>query len=128
MYGVEWLVEAFDCSEVVLRDRGALDGLFRAVVRELRLHPVGRPVWHQFPDAGGITGFWLLQESHLAIHTFPEFRSACLNLFCCSARAPWDWPARLGHWLGAGSVCVREQPRGHAAVRTRLPETTHAHD
>lgn len=111
MAGVEWLVEAFGCSPSALRDTATLRELFGLIVSEMGLKPVGDPVWHQFPVPGGVTGFWLLQESHLALHSFPEYRSICLNLFCCSERSALDWETRLGVLLGASQVDVREFPR-----------------
>jgi S-adenosylmethionine decarboxylase len=109
--GIEWLIEAFGCSESALTGQDALARLFREIVSEMNLKPIGQPVWHQFPNTGGITGFWLLQESHLAVHTFPEFQSACLNLFCCSRRRSIDWRARISGLLGAEEIQIKEYPR-----------------
>lgn len=109
--GVEWLIEAFGCAESRLRDPAALAALFRDIVDEAGLNPVGDPIWHRFPHPGGITGVWLLSESHLAVHSFPEFRSVCLNLFCCRERRAIDWHARLRERLGAERVEARELRR-----------------
>lgn len=32
----------------------------------------------------GYTGLWLLAESHLAVHTFPEEAKSYVQLSCCS--------------------------------------------
>jgi len=114
--GREWLVEAFGCEAGRLTSIGTLQRLFDAAVQELALHPVGAPVWHQFPAPGGITGLWLLAESHLTVHTFPEFGSACLNLFCCTPRPEWAWPERLADLLGATEVRVRRLSRAYGAA------------
>lgn len=127
--GEEWLVEALGCDPVRLADPQALRALFGAMVQELALHPVGEPLWHQFPApaaagvaqtsaAGGITGMLMLSESHLTIHTFPEHASACLNLFCCTPRAAWNWDARLASLLGAEQVRVRHVVREYAPQAT----------
>lgn len=112
--GREWLVEAFGCDPERLASVPALQALFDAAVAELGLHPVGEPRWHQFPAPGGVTGLWLLAESHLTVHTFPEHGSACLNLFCCTPRPEWPWAERLATWLGADAVRVRAVAREYA--------------
>lgn len=109
--GVEWLLEVYGCPRASLRNREILTRLFKIIVEKMNLKALGNCVWHQFPDTGGMTGFWLLQESHLAIHTFPEFQSACLNVFCCSERPAIEWESILTETLGAEEVRIREYLR-----------------
>ena len=113
--GIEWVVDAHGCAPDALRDLSLVRALFDRIIDALRLRPVGEPQWHQFPDSGGITGLCLLAESHLACHTFPEFGSLCLNLFCCMPRAPWDFEAQLTAKFGAASVTVRTVTRCYGA-------------
>jgi S-adenosylmethionine decarboxylase len=119
--GREWLVEAHGCHPHSLADLATLWALFARMVRELGLHPVAEPQWHQFPGAGGITGLCLLAESHLAVHTFPEHGSLCLNLFCCRPRPEWAYEARLGELFGAEEVVVRAVDRPYAAAPAVRP-------
>lgn len=107
MNGIEWIVEAHGCAPESLADLPAMVALFERIISDLKLRPVGDTQWHQFPQTGGITGLCLLSESHLACHTFPEFGSLCLNLFCCVPRAPWDFESALKEMFSASEVTVR---------------------
>lgn len=124
--GHEWIVEAYGCAPERLADPAVLHVLFADIIRELALHPVGAPHWHQFPAppgsvAGGMTGMVMLSESHLTVHTFPEHGSACLNLFCCTPRAEWAWAERLETLLGATDVRVRHVARDYAPLPVPAP-------
>jgi len=107
MNGIEWVVDARGCAPEALRSPELLRELFASIIAAFRLRPVGETHWHQFPNSGGITGLCLLAESHLACHTFPEFGSLCLNLFCCVPREPWDFEPELSRAFAATSVSVR---------------------
>lgn len=115
MSGLEWVIEAHGCDAAHLADPRLLQRLFEALIDELSLHPVSPGNWHQFPGAGGITGLQLLQESHLACHTFPEFGSLCLNVFCCRPRAQADFETLLRREFGATRVHVRQIDRPYNA-------------
>lgn len=114
--GVEWLIDLTGCSATALQDQERLAALFDTLVAVMNLNPIGRPVWYRFPITNGLTGFWLLKESHLAMHTFPEYGSACLNVFCCVRRNPADWQALITDCLSGGVVQVREVARSYASV------------
>jgi S-adenosylmethionine decarboxylase len=113
--GTEWLVEAEACRPELLGDPHTLRRLCAQIIRQLDLRVVGEGLWHQFPGPGGVTGLFLLTESHLACHTYPESGLATFNLYCCRPRPDWPWQERLRHWLGAQRVRVRTVSRGSAA-------------
>jgi S-adenosylmethionine decarboxylase len=110
---VEWVVEAFGCDPRRLADPGALGALVDEMIEALALTPVAPAQWHRFPHPGGVTGLVLLAESHLALHTFPEHASLCLNLFCCRPRPEWDFAAGLARTVGATQVVVRQLARDY---------------
>ncbi|MEZ4362826.1 MAG: adenosylmethionine decarboxylase [Kofleriaceae bacterium] len=118
--GIEWIVDAFECRASALRDRQCVATLFERIVDEADLHVV-TTAEHVFEGAGGVTVMYLLAESHLTIHTFPEVGTATLNLYCCRPRAPLDWARLLEAELGAGRVTVRTARRGDAPTIS-LPE------
>ena len=114
MIGTEWIVEAAGCNATALTRVDTLAAIFSAAIRELDLHPLHEPAWHVFPSPGGITGFVMLTESHLACHTYPEFGIATFNLYCCRPRLEWPWEERLTAALGASLVRVRRLDRSIA--------------
>src|SRR5690242_16042593 len=98
--GSEWLVDAFGCAPGALQDRALLERVFSRVVDELGLHPLGPAQFYTFPGPGGVTGMWMLSESHLTCHSFPEGGFVAFNLYCCRPRPDWPWAERLGELLG----------------------------
>jgi len=112
LVGIEWLVEAFECDANQLRSVDAVRGVCERALTELSLTAVGSGLWHSFPVPGGVTGLYLLTESHLACHTYPEHGLATFNLYCCRPRDRWPWEERLAEALGAERVLVRSFPRG----------------
>lgn len=53
--------------------------LFNKLITENSLKKVGE-VYHDFPN-GGFTAVICLTESHLSIHTWPEFKLATFDIF-----------------------------------------------
>jgi S-adenosylmethionine decarboxylase len=115
--GTEWLIEAAGCRAELLRNLPTLRRVCEQVIGDLELQVVGDGLWHQFPAPGGVTGLFLLTESHLACHTYPESGLATFNLYCCRQRPGWPWESRLRELLGATHVRVRCLERGTAEER-----------
>jgi S-adenosylmethionine decarboxylase len=110
--GTEWLIEAFECEAENLRDDFALRKIFSQIIADLGLKTVGEPLWHKFGGEGGVTGLVMLTESHLACHTYPEYRTATFNLYCCRTRPEWNWKANLMKIIGARKVKITKVERG----------------
>jgi S-adenosylmethionine decarboxylase len=122
--GTEWLVDAFGCDPARLASPAALAALSDTVLSRLGLQVLGAPVVHQFPAPGGVTGLYLLSESHWAWHTYPESELATFNLYCCRARSSLDWSTLLAAALGAQRVEVTSLQRGLGSARTHgAPES-----
>ena len=110
--GTEWLIDACGCQAESLRNIDRLKEICERIIRDLDLRVVGEPLWHKFAGAGGVTGIYLLTESHLSCHTYPEVGTATFNLYCCRQRPRWQWEDNLRQSLGACQVTVREIDRG----------------
>lgn len=115
MAGTEWLVDAFGCDPGRLRDVAGLSALGQLLITRLELTVLGTPLLHKFGGEGGATALYLLSESHLAWHTYPESELATFNVYCCRPRPSLDWAALLSSELGAREVTVQTVLRGARA-------------
>jgi S-adenosylmethionine decarboxylase len=75
--------------------------------------------FHSFGPAAGVTGVVLLAESHITIHTWPEFGFAAADIFMCGAAEPQSALALIERALEAGGRSVQAITRGCADPRER---------
>lgn len=67
--------------------------------------------FHQFSPYG-LSGVVVIAESHLAVHTWPEHRAVCLDLFSCSRNIDAHSIIQtVAKQLQAGDVSVRQEHR-----------------
>jgi len=82
------LVEFFGCSSEILNDVPYIENSMRRAAQEAGATLISS-VFHHFSPFG-VSGVVVIQESHLAIHTWPEYRYAAVDLFTCgNAVNPW---------------------------------------
>jgi S-adenosylmethionine decarboxylase proenzyme len=74
-------VELYDCDPRILNDREMIRTALRQAAVEAGATIV-TDVFHEF-NPHGISGVVVIAESHLAIHTWPEFDFAAVDLFTC---------------------------------------------
>jgi S-adenosylmethionine decarboxylase proenzyme len=89
MRGLHLTADLFGCRDPagLMRDATALAALCEQLAGDAGLTVVDRK-FHAFtpgPEGdAGLTGVLLLAESHLAVHTWPEFGTVTLDVFVCN--------------------------------------------
>jgi S-adenosylmethionine decarboxylase len=67
---------------------------------------------HHFTPNGGVSGVAVLAESHISIHTWPEYGYAALDVFMCGQTNPRRSIDVLKEAFTPGKVVVKEHMRG----------------
>jgi len=81
--GVHLIANVYDVDASLLEKLEVGLPLLHRIVRELNLHAVSKTGF-QFEPVGYTFAF-VLSESHFTIHTYPEYRSCYIDIFCCNA-------------------------------------------
>jgi len=82
--GLHILVEFNSPNGLLLESSGQSRIFFDDIIDKYNLQKVGE-VYHDFPG-GGFTAVVCLTESHLSIHTWPEFGLATFDIFLSNYR------------------------------------------
>ena len=70
----------------ILRDADLLQKTFAAALKSSGFTIIN-DVSHKFTEGGmGVTGMFLLAESHLAYHSYPEWNYLAIDLYSCSVK------------------------------------------
>lgn len=95
--GLHCIGELYDCPEALLNDVAHVEQSLRDAVASgmaTLLHEVS----HRFHPQG-VTALGLISESHVAIHTWPEYGYAAVDAFTCGDRASAE--KAVHHLVGA---------------------------
>lgn len=79
--GRHFLAEYYKCSSEILNDKNRIADIMTKAV-EASKATIIKPFFHKFSPQG-ISGIIVIAESHLAIHTWPEYSFAAVDLFSC---------------------------------------------
>ena len=82
------LVEYYNCNEDTLRNHEEIEKLMNKAA-EISGATIVTSTFHHF-NPWGVSGAVIISESHLTIHTWPEFGYAAVDLFTCGDKVnPW---------------------------------------
>ncbi len=86
--GKHLLIEFYDCDEKILDDVAAIEDHMRTAARRAN-STIVNSTFHRFSPYG-VSGVVVIAESHLSIHTWPEYGYAAVDLFTCGESVdPW---------------------------------------
>jgi len=85
--GQHLLADLYGIAPALLRDAPALAAVLRNAAEAAGAHLLASH-FHSFGTDDGVTGVVLLAESHISIHTWPEFGFAAADIFMCGRSHP----------------------------------------
>ncbi len=116
--GQHLIADMTGLSPVLLRDGDRIMHVLNDALALAGFHSI-RSVEHHFLERGaGFTGMVLLEESHAAVHTYPEKEYLALDIFACGSIDPSTVMDALVRELGPTAVDVRTLTR---APRASIP-------
>ena len=120
--GTHLLIEFYNCDREILDDEKAITKLFVEAARKAKATVVEQ-VFHSF-NPHGVSGVVVISESHLAVHTWPEYGYAAVDVFTCGTEIdPWVAQKAISVGLRAGNSTAIEMKRG----TLNLPEGNLTH-
>ena len=109
--GRHLIAEYADCAEGKLTDPEFLEKCLLEAVRKSGATIV-RSVFHRYAPQG-VSGVVVIAESHMSIHTWPEYNYAAVDFFTCGNTVdPYEAHGYLKEMLGSTGAVVKELKRG----------------
>ena len=109
--GRHLLLELFDCDLDAISNLEAVKGALVEAAKRAQATIVD-VVFHEF-NPFGVSGVVVIAESHLSIHTWPEYRYAAVDVFSCGdVLQPEIAVNYLVEQFGAERTSVVEMQRG----------------
>lgn len=109
--GIHYIAELYDCPPALLDDERFIKGALRDSV-DRGMATLLHGVSHHFHPQG-VTALGLIAESHVAIHTWPEYGYAAVDVFTCGAVASAEKAcAYLAEALESRRHTMRKLERG----------------
>ena len=79
--GIHLMLELRQCNPELLNDLSYIKDAMVKVAKDVGAHIVGES-FHKFSPQG-VTGVLAIAESHICIHTWPEYAYAAADIFTC---------------------------------------------
>ena len=117
--GRHLLIELYNCDAKILNDVHKVETIMVDAAKHARARIID-VVFHTF-NPHGISGVIVIAESHLAIHTWPEFNYASIDVYTCGTEInPWRAYNYLSKRFKAKNMTALEMKRGVLPVPARL--------
>lgn len=108
--GKQIIVELYDCKSDLLSNPDAINEIMCAAAEAMKATIV-TSTFHHFSPLG-VSGVVVIMESHLTIHTWPEYGYAAVDIFTCGNIDMSAGVAYLKEKLEAKNMESKELIRG----------------
>jgi S-adenosylmethionine decarboxylase proenzyme, Bacillus form len=109
--GYNIFADMYGCDTKLLDDIKYLNRLLREAANAGNMHIV-KVFFHKYSPQG-ITGLVIVKESHIALHTWPEYAFASVDIFLCGNNSnPYKTLKHIENGLKPSKVITKSIERG----------------
>jgi S-adenosylmethionine decarboxylase proenzyme len=80
--GFQTLIELYGCPSELIDDPGRVEKILLDLTEVVNFNVVKSVIHHFSPI--GVSGVIVIKESHIAIHTWPEYNYVAIDFFTCN--------------------------------------------
>jgi len=119
--GIHLLIELWSCNRQKIDNLDYLETIFSRAA-EVAGATVLKTAFQDF-NPQGVSGVVVIAESHLTVHTWPEYGYAAVDVFTCGTKVdPWKAAGFLKQELEAEDMQVRDFLRGIPSADQNIVE------
>ncbi len=122
-FGVHLILDLSECDLTKLRDLNHIYDMLDSLPHLLGMQKITQPYVFKYcgkvPEDKGITGFVIIAESHISIHTFEEKGYAFVDAFSCTCFDCEKAQAYIVEALSSQKVMSASITRGRDFPRSR---------
>ncbi len=84
MFGPHLTLDCYECKKEKLKDVDFIKSILENLPEVLGLHKLSPAIVNSYErPTPGVSGFIIISESHISIHTFVEEQFAAIDIFSC---------------------------------------------
>lgn len=88
-FGMHLMIDGYEGDPIKLDDKELVFQCLDELPEKTNMHKICQPKLVSFPgndkkDPGGHSGFVMIAESHISVHTFPKKKFVSIDFYTCS--------------------------------------------
>lgn len=115
-FGLHLMLDGYGCDRAKLEDVEFVRKFLDEFPEDIGMTKLMSPYVSRFEDADrkrwGLSGFVLIAESHVSIHTFPEERIVSVDVFSCRRFEIEAAELKIVNEFGIKTICKNVLDRG----------------
>ncbi len=109
--GIHIIAELYGCNPALLDDEKFITDTLVKSAKKTKVTVIDH-ISQKF-EPQGVSAVIIISESHLAIHTWPEFSYAALDFYTCGQEDPEPAVREIAESLGARDITIFRTERGN---------------
>lgn len=117
-FGIHYILDGYNADFKILSNKEILLNILSSLPVEMGMHIICDPVLvevghNNLKDPGGLSGFVMIAESHLAFHTFPARGFVTIDVYTCQNELDTDLlTEKFVSLFKLGDIDIQVIPRG----------------